>query len=101
MSFIFSVSCQAGYGYWARGSGSWAVRASEKSARAISNRKPSGLITDLKFCPLHAIIRYIRIRYMRYIRIRYMRGLPRAQKLSLMRELEIHRAFGLLHTWVF
>ena len=37
MGFIFGTSCRVGYGYWARGSGPWAVRASKKSARAISS----------------------------------------------------------------
>ena len=32
----FGISCWVGYGYWVRGSGPWAVRASKKSARAIS-----------------------------------------------------------------
>ena len=30
------MSCRVGYGYWVRGSLQWAVRASKKSARAIS-----------------------------------------------------------------
>ena len=30
------MSCRAGYGYWARASGPWAVWVSKKSARAIS-----------------------------------------------------------------
>ena len=34
---IFGMSCSVGYRYWARGSGSWAVRVAKKSARAISN----------------------------------------------------------------
>ena len=36
LGFIFGMSCRVGYGYWPRGSGPWAVRASKKSARAIS-----------------------------------------------------------------
>ena len=37
LGFIFGTSCRVGYGYWARGSGPWVVRASKKSARAISS----------------------------------------------------------------
>ena len=39
------MSCRAGYGYWARGSGPWAVWASKKSARAISNANNKQEIT--------------------------------------------------------
>ena len=42
LGFIFGMSCRVGYGYWARGSGPWTVRASKKSARAISTPDISG-----------------------------------------------------------
>ena len=34
--FLLVISCRVGYNYWARGFGPWEVRASKKSARAIS-----------------------------------------------------------------
>ena len=48
---MFGMSCRVGYGYWAGSFGLWAVRASKKSARAIS-------IASCKVCnptPLHRI----------------------------------------------
>ena len=47
LGFIFSMSCRAGYGYWARGSGPWAVWASKKSARVVSSVSSNNFLTDL------------------------------------------------------
>ena len=44
---MFSMSCRAGYGYWARGSGPWAVWASKKLARVVSSVSSNNFFPDL------------------------------------------------------